>query len=65
MTEHTKTDRANGTLTVDERETLSVALASGYFAVPRETTLVEIADELGEPDVTVSQQLRRGLGTIL
>ncbi|WP_433629498.1 helix-turn-helix domain-containing protein [Halomicrococcus sp. NG-SE-24] len=49
----------------EERETLRVALEKGYFEVPRATTLVEIADELGRSDVEVSQQLRRGMGDVL
>lgn len=37
----------------------------GYFDVPRATTLVDIADELGQSDVDVSQQIRRGMGIVL
>lgn len=52
-------------LTAEESETLRVALEKGYFEVPRATTLVEVADELGRSDVKVSQQLRRGIGDVL
>ncbi|WP_255150157.1 helix-turn-helix domain-containing protein [Halorarius halobius] len=52
-------------LTVEERETLRVALQAGYFDVPRTATLVDIADELDRSDVEVSQQIRRGMGTVL
>ena len=52
-------------LPAEERETLRVALEKGYFEVPRATTLVEVADELGRSDVEVSQQLRRGMGDVL
>jgi predicted DNA binding protein len=43
-----------------QRETLDVALAAGYFEVPRRATLADLADELG-----VSERLRRGLSTFL
>lgn len=54
-----------GVLTAAERETLRVALEKGYFEVPRETTLVEIAEELDRSDVEASQQIRRGMGAVL
>lgn len=52
-------------LTRPQQETLEAALAAGYFAVPRETTLRELADELGVSDTAASQRLRRGLRTLL
>lgn len=60
-----KANTPPGVLTADERETLRVALEKGYFEVPRETTLVKVADELDRSDVEVSQQLRRGMGDVL
>lgn len=48
-------------LTPEQRETLVAAMEAGYFSVPRETTLVELAEELGVSDSAVSQRLRRGL----
>lgn len=48
-------------LTDVQRETLLVALETGYFAVPREATLTELADRLGVSDTAVSQRLRRGM----
>jgi predicted DNA binding protein len=54
--------KPTGVPTADERETLRVALQKGYLGVPRATTLVEVADELGRTDVEVAQQLRRGTG---
>lgn len=56
---------ATGELSESERETLCAALEKGYFEVPRETTLNEVANELGRSDVEVSQQLRRGMGIVL
>ena len=52
-------------LTEAQRETLALALQRGYFAVPRETTVVELAEELGISDSAVSQRLRRGIAAIL
>ncbi|MFB6164847.1 MAG: helix-turn-helix domain-containing protein [Haloarculaceae archaeon] len=52
-------------LTDTQRETLQTALATGYFDVPRETTLVELAERLGVSDSAVSQRLRRGIATLV
>ncbi|MFB6130192.1 MAG: bacterio-opsin activator domain-containing protein [Salinigranum sp.] len=52
-------------LTGPQQETLLTALDAGYFDVPRETTLVELAERLGISDSAVSQRLRRGLTTLL
>jgi predicted DNA binding protein len=52
-------------LTTNQHEMLLRALESGYFAVPRETTLVELADDLGISDSAVSQRIRRGLTTLI
>jgi hypothetical protein len=66
MTESdTPAELQDRTLTVEEQEALRTALEMGYFDVPRATTLVDIADELGQSDVDVSQQIRRGMGTVL
>jgi predicted DNA binding protein len=52
-------------LTDEQREALQTALKEGYFAVPREITLVELADQLGISDSAVSQRVRRGLTKLL
>ena len=52
-------------LSPEQHEALSVALQAGYFDVPREMTLVELADELDISDSAVSQRIRRGLAKIL
>jgi predicted DNA binding protein len=57
-------DDATG-LTPVQRETLLTALEVGYFAVPRETTLVELAAELGISDQAVSERLRRAQAKLL
>lgn len=52
-------------LTAEQRDALDRAVDSGYFQVPRQTTLVQLADEMGISDSAVSQRLRRGLQNIL
>jgi hypothetical protein len=48
-------------LTPGQREALRAAFETGYFRVPREATLAEVADALGVSDTAVSQRLRRGV----
>jgi predicted DNA binding protein len=52
-------------LTETQRETLLRAFEAGYFDIPRRTTLVELAEELGVSDTATSQRLRRGITTLL
>lgn len=42
-----------------QRETLSLALKEGYFEIPRETTLAELADAMGITKTTASNHLRK------
>lgn len=48
-----------------QRETLAHALEAGYFDVPRDTNLVELAAEADVSDTAMSQRLRRGIKTLL
>lgn len=52
-------------LTDLQRETLTTALERGYFAVPRSTTLQELAVEFDVSDTAVSQRIRRGIARLL
>jgi len=52
-------------LTDVQRETLAAALEGGYFAVPRATTLQDLADEFGVSDTAISQRIRRGVERLL
>lgn len=52
-------------LTDPQREALRAALEMGYFAVPRGTTLDDVADELGVSVQAVSTRLRRGQRNLL
>ncbi|MFB6164741.1 MAG: helix-turn-helix domain-containing protein [Haloarculaceae archaeon] len=52
-------------LTPAQRRAVLLALENGYFSVPRETKLEEIADELGITRQAASELVRRGTETIL
>lgn len=52
-------------LTLPQREALLYALEGGYFEVPREITLQELAEQLGISDTAASQRLRRGIEKLL
>lgn len=52
-------------LTPDQRTALLLAVEEGYFAVPRETKLDEIADELDITRQAASERVRRATETVL
>jgi hypothetical protein len=52
-------------LTDRQRECLTVAWRMGYFEVPRESTLAEVADALDVDTSTVSEVIRRGTQRVL
>lgn len=52
-------------LTDRQRECLEVAWRLGYFEVPRDCTLADVADALDVDTSTVSETVRRGTGRIL
>lgn len=47
-------------LTERQYETLTTAVERGYYAIPRETTAQDLADELDVSYQTLSELLRRG-----
>lgn len=51
---------ADTTLTESQREVLQVALEVGYFGVPRQGTLSDVATELDISTQAVSEHIRRG-----
>ncbi|WP_435073018.1 helix-turn-helix domain-containing protein [Halorubrum sp. HHNYT27] len=59
-----RTDRVSK-LTDRQREALRVALETGYFAVPRETSLEGISTRLNISDTAASQRLRRGIENLI
>jgi hypothetical protein len=58
-------ERETTSLTQCERDALYTALDQGYFAVPRDVPLSELADELDMADVELSEQLRRGTAALI
>lgn len=52
-------------VTEAQREALLAALDYGYYAIPREATLEEVASELGISTQAISTRLRRGLANLL
>lgn len=52
-------------LTEPQYEALRLAVERGYFAVPREVTFEELADELGVSVQAFSERVRRGANTVL
>ena len=59
------TDENDDLLTDRQRECLSVALRRGYFEVPRDCTLAEVAEALGVDTSTASETIRRGQARVL
>jgi predicted DNA binding protein len=52
-------------LTPGQREALSLAYERGYFDEPRESSLEELADELGVSSTAVGGRLRRGTARLV
>jgi hypothetical protein len=52
-------------LTHEQREAIVLAVQRGYFKVPRETDLTEIADELGISQQAASKRVRRAADKVL
>jgi len=52
-------------LTERQRECLTVAFREGYFEVPRECTLEDVANAIGVDKSTVSETIRRGSARVL
>jgi predicted DNA binding protein len=58
FSEETTVEFDLGSLTDKQRQTLRLALRTGYYERPRETDLTELATELGISKSAVSQRLR-------
>lgn len=48
-----------------QRDAMSVAYERGYWKVPREVTVAEVADQLGISAQAVSERLRRGINNLV
>jgi predicted DNA binding protein len=62
---HDPADLGEYDLTPEQREVLVTAYEMGYFSVPREATLRDVADELGISENAASARLRRGHDNLL
>lgn len=63
-----QTDSAPGaefSLTAKQRTALLTAVESGYYDVPREAELADVASELDVSTQSVSERLRRGVSTFV
>ncbi len=58
-------DGFGASLTPEQKEALLLAHERGYFAIPRKTSLVELATDLGISDQALSERLRRGIDRLL
>lgn len=58
-------DDPTGVLTPRQRECLAVARGMGYFEVPRQAKLADVADALDVDTSSVSETLRRGTARVL
>jgi predicted DNA binding protein len=52
-------------LSTAQHEAVRIAFETGYFEVPRETTIAELAERLDVSEQAVSERLRRGLHRLL
>lgn len=52
-------------LTPEQRDTLVMALDKGYFKVPRDLSIEELADEFGISANAISQRIRRGSANLV
>jgi predicted DNA binding protein len=52
-------------ITPQQQEALVTAVSNGYFEVPRQTTLKEVAGELGISPQAASERIRRGADSVL
>lgn len=52
-------------LTDPQRETLVAALESGYFEIPRATSLADLADRLDVSENAASERLRRAMAALV
>ncbi len=52
-------------LTAEQREALLIALERGYFKIPRDASLAEVAEEIGISQQAASERIRRAVETIL
>lgn len=57
--------RSGPAVTAPQREALIMAIQRGYYSVPKETSLEQVASELGISQQALSERLRRGTRTLI
>ncbi|KDE60499.1 bacterio-opsin activator [Halostagnicola sp. A56] len=60
-----QTEESKSVLTQSQREALTLANEYGFFSVPRESTLSDVAGALGISDQAVSERIRRGQARLI
>lgn len=63
--EEEEEEEGEGVLTDEERKVMLAAYRAGYFEVPRELRLSDLADQLGRSQSALSTLIRRGLGRLV
>lgn len=63
--ERVATDSVVGALSPRQREAIEVGLDLGYYDVPREVTVDDVAEELGCATATAAEHLRKAEGKVL
>lgn len=58
-------DTSEEDISIPQQEALELAHRKGYFDVPRQTTLSELANELDISEAALSQRLRRGTAQVI
>jgi predicted DNA binding protein len=59
------TDESTAESSTDEGDILRTAVREGYFGVPREVSLADLAEQQGVSDREASEQLRDGVAAVL
>lgn len=62
---HPEGSAVTGGLTEEQRETLLFAYDNGYFEEPRQTSLEELASEMGLSSTAVGGRIRRGVNQLV
>lgn len=65
VTDISRMTTGNSRLTPEQHEALTAAFERGYFQIPRQISMEELASELGISHQALSERLRRAYGTLV
>ncbi|MCU4750565.1 helix-turn-helix domain-containing protein [Halobacteria archaeon AArc-curdl1] len=65
VTDISRMTTGNSRLTPEQHEALTAAFERGYFQIPRQISMEELAAELGISHQALSERLRRAYGTLV